>query len=384
MKKSLYLTSALVAAGALALGSTATMAASKAKPMKIGVSGSYKAVVGYAKNADGFMVSTGSGTAQTSYNAIDVKTDSEVHFTGSTKTDAGLTVGVRIELESDQHNNAAAHIDGSSMTIGGGFGTILLGNSVAAAAGLAVNPPSAGAVGIYGGDSNSWIVKPGNVGQTGFQNAGGNVGGGDQAKIRWISNSFSGFTLGASYVPSTGNSNNLNASGGAATTTQFHDVAVRYSGKMGANTVSAGINYWSTDAGTASVDGYHLGLSVAAGAFTVGASMKDISSEGSAADGTSISGSANSLDEEAVNVGVRWIQGSTTLALNYFTTGQEMSSAVTGEDSVEKWTLGASYAMGPGVNFLGTIQNVHWKDEGTTPANNNKGTAVVGGISVAF
>ena len=95
MKKSLYLTTALVAAGVLALGSTDAMA--KAKPMKIGVSGSYKAVVGYAKNADGFMNATGGATTQTSYQAIDVKTDSEVHFKGSVKTDAGLTIGVGME-----------------------------------------------------------------------------------------------------------------------------------------------------------------------------------------------------------------------------------------------------------------------------------------------
>jgi hypothetical protein len=383
MKKSLYLTSALVAAGVLALGSTATMA--KGKPMKIGVSGSYKAVVGYARSADGYQVQTGSGTGQTSFNNIDVKTDSEVHFKGSTTTDAGLKIGVGIELESDQHANTGNHIDGSYMTIGGGFGTILLGNSIAASAALAVNPPSTGAVGVYGGDSNAWVQRPAAVGAAGFQNAGGNIGGADHAKIRWVSKSFSGFTVGGSYVPSTTSSNNMAATGGTAgTEVQQHDFAVKYSGKMGGNTVNAGANYWTTDAGTNSVDAYHLGLSVTAGAFTVGASMKDVGSEGSAADGTSISGSASSLDEEAVNVGVSWAQGATTLSLNYFTTEQERSSAVTGEDSVEKWTLGAKYAMGPGVDFLGTVQNVHWKDEGTVATNNNKGTAIVGGIAVKF
>jgi len=59
MKKSLYLTSALVAASVLAMGSTDSMAASKAKKMKMAISGSYKAVVGYAKQVAGFQVSTG-------------------------------------------------------------------------------------------------------------------------------------------------------------------------------------------------------------------------------------------------------------------------------------------------------------------------------------
>jgi hypothetical protein len=342
-------------------------------------------MVGYARSADGYQVQTGSGTGQTSFNNIDVKTDSEVHFKGSTTTDAGLKIGVGIEIESDQHANTGNHIDGSYMTIGGGFGDILLGNAAAAAAVLAVNPPSTGAVGVYGGDSNAWVQRPAAVGAAGFQNAGGNIGGGDQAKIRWVSKSFSGFKIGGSYVPTTTSGNAMGANGGTAgTEVAQHDFAVQYSGKMGGNAVKAGANYWTTDAGTNSVEGHHLGLSVTAGAFTVGASMKNVDSEGSAADGTSIAGSANSLDEEAVNVGIQWAQGSTTLSLNYFTTEQERASAVTGEDSVEKWTLGAKYAMGPGVDFLGTVQNVHWKDETTTATNNNKGTAIVGGIAVKF
>jgi predicted porin len=112
--------------------------------------------------------------------------------------------------------------------------------------------------------------------------------------------------------------------------------------------------------------------------------MKDVKSEGKVAAGTPVTGSATSLDEEAITAGIQWAQGATTLSLNYFTTEQERATATTGEDSVEKWTLGAKYVMGPGVDFLGTIQNVKWSDEGTVAANNNKGTAIVGGISVAF
>jgi hypothetical protein len=328
------------------------------------------------------MNATGGATTQTSYQAIDVKTDSEVHFKGSVKTDAGLTIGVGMELESDQASTAT--IDGSYMTIGGGFGTLLLGNAGAAAAAMSVNPPSTGAVGVYGGDSNSWIVRPAAVGQTGFQNAGGNIGGGDQAKIRWMSKSFSGFSVGASYVPSLTGSNNLPAGGGASSEGQQHDVALKYSAKMGGNTVSAGVNYWTVDNGTADSDAYHVGLSVVAGAFTVGASMKDVSSEGKNAAGAPVTGTDASLNEEAVNVGLQWAQGDATLSLNYFTTEQERATATTGEDSVEKWTVGAKYVMGPGVDFLGTIQNVKWSDEGTVAANNNKGTAIVGGIAVKF
>jgi len=53
MKKSLFLTSALVAASVLALGVTNdALAASKAKKISIGVSGSYRAMIGYSSQAN--------------------------------------------------------------------------------------------------------------------------------------------------------------------------------------------------------------------------------------------------------------------------------------------------------------------------------------------
>ena len=382
MKKSLYLTTALVAAGVLALTSTDATAASKAKPMKIGLSGSYKAVVGYAKNADGFMNATGGATTQTSYQAIDVKTDSVIEMSGSTKTDSGLSIDVLIELKTDQHSNGDEHIGESHLSIGGGFGTITLGATVAASKEMSVNAPNTGAVGATGDASASWIVKPAAVSLA--DGAGADIGGNEAAKIRWMSDSFSGFSVGASYVPSLTNSNDLPAGGGAATTSQQHDVAVKYSGKMGGNTINAALNYWSQDAGVNDIDAFHAGLSVTAGAFTVGASMKDVKSEGKAANGTAVTGSATSNDEEAITAGVQWAQGASTLSLNYFTSEMELATATTGEDSVEKWTLGAKYEIGPGVDFLGTVQNVKWSDEGTIAANNNKGTVIVGGIEVAF
>jgi outer membrane protein OmpU len=389
MKKSLYLTSALVAASVLALGSTGAMAAGKALSVK--VSGSYKAQVGYAKQSAGF-IQTNDGTATTSYNTIDVKTDSEVHFKASGTTDSGLKIGVGIELESDQNKNAGDHIDGSYMTIGGGFGTLMMGSSAAAAAVLAVNAPSTGAVGVFGGDSSAWVVKPTAVAVSPV--VGGNIGGNDKMKIRWTSPSFSGFTAGASYVPdlSSADGNMPSNGGNGGTDASQVDVALKYSGKMGTNAVSGAAGGWSVDPTTTAAnastatEGYSLGVSTTMGAITVGAGYKEIDTKGHQIGGRqiSLSGTANSQDEEAVNFGISWAQGKTTVALNYFNVEKEMASATDGEDSVTKWTLGLKYGMGPGIDFLGTVQNVNWQDEGTLALNNNKGTAFVGGVAVKF
>jgi hypothetical protein len=392
MKKSLYLTSALVAASVLALGSTDSMAAGKA--LKVGVSGSYKAVVGYAKQA-AWKTGTGSGTTHTSNNTFDVKTDSEVHFKASGKSDSGLSISVAIELETDQAKNSGDHIDGTSMTIGGGFGTMMLGAGGAAAAALAVNAPNTGALGAVGGDSSEWIVKPSAVGVSAV--AGANIGGNDRAKVRWISPSFSGFTAGASYVPDyTSQDNNMPSNGGnGGTDASQVDVALKYSGKMGANAVSASVGWWAIDQTTtaananSAVDGYSLGISTTMGAITVGAGYKEVSSAGeslpTATTGSrSLSGTANSKDEEAVNVGAQWAQGKSAISVNYFKNEMEKATTVDGADSVTKWTLGYKYSMGPGIDFLGSVQNINWNDEGDVPSNNNKGTAIVGGVKVAF
>jgi len=383
MKKSLYLTSALVAAGFLALGSTAGMAAAKkAKPVKLAISGSYKVLVGYAQQSSGF-TNTGTDTVNTTYNAIDIKTDSEIHMKGSTKTDAGVTVGVAIQFETDQTKNATAHIDGSEINFSGGFGTIALGSTVHAAAVLAVSSPSTGAIGYAGGDSGEWIIKPAAVKVSAV--AGHNIGGGDSMKIRWTSKAFSGFSVGASYQPSGANAGTMPANGGTAgVDTSRIDGGVKYAGKMGKNDISASIGYWSDDAGVNDIDAISMGVSTTMGAITVGATWRDISSEGKNAAGAPVTGTADSKDEETYTVGASWAQGNTTLSVHYYKTEMELATSVAGEDSLERWTLGAKYTMGPGVDFLGTVQNVKWGDETTTATNNNKGVAIIGGISVAF
>jgi outer membrane protein OmpU len=362
----------------LALGSTSSMAAGK--KMKLSVGGSMEALVGYAKQSDGFTKDGSSGTTLTSRNTIDQKMDSEVHLNGSTKTDGGLTVKVHVQLEADQAT--AVGIDASFVTISGGFGELSLGSNVAAAAAMAVQAPNTGAIGATGPDSSAWIATPPGIALA----AGGiGVGGGDAAKIRWKSKAFSGFTIGADYTPSNTNGNAMALNGGTlGVESDQVTAAMQYSGKIGKNAVKAGINYWTRDAGVASVDGYMIGVSATMGSITVGAAMDETRSQGNAAGGGSISGTATSLDADGINVGASWAQGGTTLSLNYFNKSMEMSSAVGGEDSVEKWTLGAKYAMGPGVDFVGNIQNVKWDDESAAATLNNQGTIIVGGISVGF
>jgi len=381
MKKSLFLTSALVAASVLALGSTDTLAASKAKKVSLGISGSYKALIGHATQSTKFENRV-AGTGSPSYSARDIKTNSEIHFKGSTKTSNGLNVGVVVELETDQASSAS--IDQSFITVGGNFGTVAIGSSAAASAIMYRGAPQTGAISITGPDASEWIVKPA-ASKVGA-GAGNNIGGGDHMKIRYTSLPFSGFTLGGSWVPSTTNNNAMIVDGGNSPESSQVDLALNYTGKMGANTINASVTTWAISAGTASTDNYTISGNATLGAWTLGAGYLETRATGSDAAGISMAttGADNSLEAKSYNYGLQWAQGNITLSGAYFKYVMPLSVTVTGDDTVTKYSLGMKYAMSPGVDLLGTIQDVNWKDELLTAGNSNKGVAIIGGINVAF
>jgi len=391
MKKSLYLTSALVAVSVLALGSTDAMAAAhKASKMKLGISGFYQAVVGYSKQDNNKAESASAGTSGSSYANTDVKTNAEIHFKGKTKMDNGLKVGVTIELEADQTKNGT-QIDQSYITIGGGFGTVALGSTIAASLALAVNAPSTGAIGIFGDDSSFWVTKPAAVKVSAV--AGGNIGGGDSMKYRYMSPKLSGFQVGASYVPDNtagGGGNTMPVTGGNSPVSDQADVGINYKGKMGANAVAGSVTYWTKDAGTASTNNFALGasttMSTSSGKYTIGAGYKDERSTGDNAAGISMKseGGDNNKTAKTWNAGVSWANGPATLSANYFKVEMPLSATVAGDDELTKLTIGAKYKMGPGVDFLASVQSVNWQDELATAGNSNQGVAFVGGIKVAF
>jgi len=155
---------------------------------------------------------------------------------------------------------------------------------------------------------------------------------------------------------------------------------------MGANTINASVTTWAISAGTASTDNYTISGNATLGAWTLGAGYLETRATGSDAAGISMAttGADNSLEAKSYNYGVQWAQGNITLSGAYFKYVMPLSVTVTGDDTVTKYSLGMKYAMSPGVDLLGTIQDVNWKDELLTAGNSNKGVAIIGGINVAF
>jgi hypothetical protein len=374
MRKSLYMTTALAAAGLLAFGA----ADANAKKIKIGLGGFLNTYVGFAEQ-DGSFESTNSNPARVGYDSINIVNDSEVYFKGGTKLDNGVGVNVIIQMEADPSGGNGA-IDESYVKLTGGFGDLRIGSTKFASFVLRHGAPGAGAVAMGNPDTNNYIVKPANNSLGGGQ--GTHIGGGDQLKAVYITPKMNGFRMGASYVPSTTNADTMPATGGnSGTEVQMYDVVASYENKMGGMMLKADIAAFREQAQASnSVDGRRFGITMGFGAVTIGGSLLNED----AVDAGQSTATTNP-DMESMDAGISYkMSAATTLGLTYFNAKKENASGTAGEDSVTKIGAGINHSLGSGVTFVGSLANVDFEDESTADADNNGGWLAVAGIKVGF
>ena len=377
MKKSLYMTTALAAAGVLAFGATDVIAAEKAKAKKavnvsIKTGGYYKTTFGFGQN-DGEFESTASATSRTHYDSFDVKADSELYFSGSTTLDSGIDVGVNIHIETD-NNAEGTHVDQSDVWFKSkGLGTVTLGHTLHAALSTKGGGTMPGAVGMGSPDVGEWVVRPAAL----AHNPSTGISAGKAMRVKFLSEETSGFTLALGYTPSSANSDVQPAVGGTAgTDSQIYDAGLKYKAKMGTATMTLDVGYWEQH-GTAanSYDALRAGAKLEIGDLTIGGSYKDISDADSA--------NANTNDEKAYEAAIQYTMGDAKVGMGFVNSVKPMTTTV-GDDEATQYSIGASLVIGPGVDLLGTLIHVDWDDEGTAAANNNDGWALVGGVKVSF
>ncbi len=376
MKKSLYMTTALAAAGVLAFGATDAVAAEKAKKMSIANGGFFKSMISFSQN-DGQFESTSSGTSRTHYDAFNIVNDSEVYFRGNTKLDSGVRADVIIQLETDQANGT--DIDESYLKLTGGFGDIRIGTTKAASFVLKHSAPMPGAINLETPGSNNFVVRPAAVSSVGTAS---HIGGGDSMRIVYISPVFSGFRIGGSYTPSNTTTDVVPAVGGnTGTETQTYDVTVQYKTNMGSTKLGVDVGYWETHGtAAASLKAWRLGASLGFGAITLGGGYRNVEDLDSV---TSISGDPTN-ESKSYAAGIQYAAGGMKVGASWVNEVKPMVAATAGDDEGTKFGIGGSFQLGTGVDFVGTLVHVDWDDEATTHGNNNDGWAVIGGIKVSF
>jgi outer membrane protein OmpU len=279
MKKGLLMTSAIVAAGMLALGNDAQAQAQKpTNPVQLRLGGYLENTVGEALQrpkaqaigANPAVPFAAGAGGTTSMNTFDVQTESEIHIIGDGRLDNGLVIRTVFEMEVS--GSPGQLWDEAYLILRNGFGQVILGNedpvselmTAGYGNGLVAN---AGLNLTY--DSQAWVPQPGtftasptiSAARAAFIEAPDNN---DSTKLIYVTPRFFGFQGGISYAPEyrgqlwDGNGTvGINTGGGAADTNKrlpakdlLHDLW------------SGSINYDSLEIGSAKI-GFAIGYTSA-------------------------------------------------------------------------------------------------------------------------
>ncbi len=442
MKKILFASTALVAAGMMNAG-----AAEAADKIKINIGGFSKWYVAGIFQADEFQsVGAGGGTAvnaniaaQTNGSGhkanVNVLGDNEIWFSGDTTLDNGLKVGVFVSLEAGGHTDLSTDvIDASYAWVEGGFGKVMLGTHNNGTALLHVQAPDvsamAGAGGLAGGylvSRPSSVMGPnGIVGWTGTLQTTAIVTDDKAEKITYVAPSFYGLTVGASYVP---NVTRQDVRVNTADRAQAAGAGALYANTFGpvGLKVSAGVVWADLGAGGVYAEKALVqqayGTNVSYAGFTLGGSYQRAAQDHGGQKPGSVAGTAlntsllsaagdtrggvvalstvkggNQIDfgGYAYDAGLSYASGPYSIGFTYFhssTIGIVNSTIRNGkDDTIDAYSVGGKYNLGPGVDLVGLAGYVDYKDQRKGSGANaqidnayeNSGWAVLSGVQLTF
>jgi len=385
MKKLLVASTALVAVAAVS-------SANAADPIKVSVGGYMNQYVGYVdQDEDG----------QQKFAEVNINSETELYFRGSTKLDNGLTIGVNIDRYSDRNDNSG---DDVFLSISGdSLGTVKIGQTKGAAYGLSHAAPNV-ALGNNDGDVEDWIndtVVQSNQTHTASESN-------DGQKIVYLTPNFGGVQAGISYgldrnsaaiesavdVGGSGGCTTVASANNTTTTTcnqndTAMDAGIAYNGDFNGVSIGADVTYQRNfNGGTTGVEagtGLKIedrsavrgGLSVAVAGFTVGGSYRDTDNELS----------KENTDSNGWDLGVSYETGPYAVSLSYLSLEEEDGTVNKQTDTVDSWVLSGSYDLGAGVTAVGSVFGAEFDDASVTTANNtndNEGFGVVAGLQVSF
>lgn len=370
MKKLLcaLLASSAIAAPAFAQDDT--------KGVELGITGYFKAYTVVADQDE----ATGSEAR-----SVDIVRDTEIHFTGETTLDNGLTVGADIGADADQ--GGAFAVTDSFAYFSGAWGRVNFGATDGAGYLLQVTAPSAD--GNY--DGMDQYYTPFNYAVTGVTQLETIEFDFDHDmstpndKLTYISPNFGGFQVGVSYTPeakATSRSlDGVSAGEDEDDLSDIWDVAARFGNDVswGSYTVGAGYSHGSNEDGigaaaTAPSEDraqWNVGADLNIGAWGLGAVYTHD-------DRGELGGSDSDQTQWGLGVDYNWDHY--VLGVSYLDQDNEFG---TNEIDTQRYTAGLTYKYGPGVDFRGLVTHInHDVDVGL--GNDVDGTALMLGTSISF
>jgi hypothetical protein len=275
---------------------------------------------------------------QTTKDGDSFSTDNEVVISFTNKTDNGLTVTGKLEMDSDDGDESAVSVDESVLSISGGFGTFRLG----------LEDPADETFGI---DEQDLIDEEGNglftsasLGST------SNLGmAGDGNKIAYLTPKMGGFQAGYSIQDS-----------GASGTTDTNAIGASYSMPIGGGSITVKYNQATKDGGT-DTDTTNMGVQVSMGAMTLIASSgtKEI---------------AGDEDIEGNGFGIKYdMGGGMTIAAATVEVTDETDVSGTEEEKYQANIGEVVYTVAPGLKAKVTYTDYEYKNGGAVGASSSSG-----------
>jgi hypothetical protein len=361
MKKILFCTTALIAAGA----ATHAMAADK---IQLSLGGYMNQEIGIADNKDG----------ETNVNLV---SNAEVSFGGKTTLDNGITIGVDVQLEAN--SQAGDVIDESYAWIEGGWGKVILGTENGVGDLITTHAPSVGPMGIDGSNATFWVS---NASSNNALTTIDVTGTGDNEKITYISPKlFEMIQVGASFTPGT------EAEDGKGVTSKTNtynvwETTLLFETDLAGIGVRASTSYQhgSDDTGFDNISSVSAGLNLKYAGFTLGGGYgRTITSNRGGA-------FTNPNDGWAYNVGLAYATGPYGVSLGYHYGEAEGTIGDNGaNESVLVSELGFSYNLSSGVDLKTGVSYVSFEEDTELSQNStgeyeSDGWTWINGIYLSF
>ncbi|WP_193180831.1 porin [Nisaea sediminum] len=337
-------------------------------------------VGGYAEQWFGYTDIDDEGNSSLDLSGFDVKSDTEIHFVGSTKLDNGLEVGINVQLEGN--SNSSDQIDESYLTLRGNFGQIDIGDENSALYKTHVAPKEYG-MGINSGDTVDWeLTGATSIGNGGYFRApfGGTyvepVRANDSTKLTYYTPRIEGVRLGMSYSPDSNQDNNTQPDRNAGLSDGVM-ASIDVSREISGVTVAASAGYGTfleTASGQDEPQAYAFGLTLGYGGLQVGGSFAGFQDSG-----------AN--DGDGYTLGASYDFGQYGVSLTYLHGERDGLAGSTAPGTVQAdrdtIALGGQYILGPGVSAQATIGYSEYTSD-TAGAGDIQAAYAITGIRVTF
>jgi hypothetical protein len=349
-RKSLVMSTALTAVGALAAG----QAAAAEKP-KLSISGYYDIFMGISDQDDTGRNVTGTPTfraqGDTPPNRFGIVNYGEIRFRARGVTDSGLKWMVYFEDVQDEADTRGFGVDEqskhstdeTSVQFDGSWGRMILGGQD----GPADRNYEGSANFVYTGAREHAIWTNIDSGLHNGRNKTNINDSSDATKIIYYTPRISGFQAGYSWAPEGGAKGSVHFTGEVGDDDNdgpFHEAAVSWRGKFGADTSAiVAANYTREEQEGGTTDAWRLSGTVTFGAISVGAGYVDNDDWGGV-----------DTDAGGWDVGVAYNGGRWEASLTYLQNWTEDETADV-EDEYDQVALSGVYNLGGGMSIAATL-----------------------------